>query len=217
MPTAVEYALIAQYQGVMYPGSVLPPCAPKSAGGIRRVWVGDRAAFGTWRLEQTSPLQYARISASSLPGIWYPLYPQWQAATFAELAEPMPTRAYLATLNLPYSRMDETHRDIFERLVASNKAVFLAEDLNGNAWLFGEHDGCLVGSAFESQAAGGVGTYSIQAACRQTFPLRRVNSAYLEYVKGFAPATTVNTTTLAGTTLIALVNVQATAILTLFR
>lgn len=218
MPTLIEYALSGYYPlagTVGYVGGLT--CKPKSAGGIRRAWVGDRDSFGIWRLEQTSPLQYARISGSSKQGVWYPLYPVWQQATYTEAEEGMPTRGYVETLNLPYCRMDAPHRDTFERLAMSNKAVFLAEDLNGNCWLFGEHDGCLVQTSFDSQAATGTGTYSLQAVCRQTFPLRQLSAAYLNFVKGFVPATDINPVSVGGTTLIALVNVQAQAILSLLR
>lgn len=218
MPTLIEYRTNLN----LYPlfdsvGSVDGTCAPKTAGGIRRVWVGDRERFGAWRLEQTHPLQYARISGSSLPGVWYPFYPQWQNCTYQQAQEAVPTRSYVATLNLPYARMDATHRDTFERLAMRNKAVFLAEDLNGNCWLFGEHAGCLVGTPFDSQASTGAGTYGLQAVCRQTWPLRQVSPSYLAYVKGFQPATDVNLNTMGGTTVLALAEISATAILGLFR
>lgn len=217
MSTLVEELALSNYAGVGRVGAVAQECAPKSAGGIQRVWVGDRFTFGTWRLEETSPLQYGQISGSSLPGTWYELRPQWQAANYTEAQEGVPARAYVATLNLPYSRMSVAHRDLFERLAASNKSVLLAEDLNGNAWLFGEHDGCLVTTNFDSQQAAATGRYVLVADCRQTWPLRQVNAAFLAAVKAGSSATPPAPTSWSGATITSFVNLQIPAIQTLVR
>lgn len=199
MPTLAEFYALSGFNTVAAVGL---DCAPKSAGGIRKAWVGDRDSFGTWRLEETGPLQFGRIAGSSKPGAWFPIYPQWQVANYTEVSEGVPTRGYSAQLNLPYSRMSVPHRDAFERMAKSDRCAFLAEDLNGAAWLFGEHDGCLVSTAFDSQNAAAGGRYSIVADCRQTWPLRQVASGYLAAINANAnrpplsqvPTDTINTT-----------------------
>lgn len=160
-------------------------CFETSIAGVTEIYMKSRSELGEyWFYEETNVKQFGKILGNeNTTGSWYKVIARRDATNFSQTQSNDIMRLYNMSFDLTFNKINYIKRDFIEQLVVSDDIVIIFKDKNGLYWLMGETEGSRTLSwNFGTGAKQGSNETSISMTCTERFPIREVDSSYINSI-----------------------------------
>lgn len=165
-------------------------CQPYSAGGIRRILIGNYTQINDFYFNQTGDTEQSIVTALSTANTYTGFYEysfdKTQTSFTDSLNKSENGKLYTKELSVIFTEMSWDKRTSLQQILNS-KMIVLMLDYNSNWWIMGEDQSAkAIEYEGRSSSTEGSNEYSVVIRSVGKYPIRRINNTYVN-------------TTLAGT------------------